>query len=130
MMLEKHIYVIDRGWMSYFTSGGVPEMHEEYVERLMCSISAIVEETKDKRIEELGERMAELAGQLHQFIDQHDNIEVVYPSGTFSARCVDYIQHLVNHGTYHRGNVTAMLRQLGHAGTPTDYGYYLYTLSQ
>ncbi|MFC0332820.1 DinB family protein [Paenibacillus sepulcri] len=28
---------------------------------------------------------------------------------------------LVNHGTYHRGNITAILRQLGHPGTPTDY---------
>ncbi|MFC5647988.1 DinB family protein [Paenibacillus solisilvae] len=87
-------------------------------------------DTKGKRIEELGLMMNDLAGRFRIFIEQHENIEVVYPSGAFNARCVDYIQHIVNHGTYHRGNVTAMLRQLGHPETMTDYGYYLYTLSQ
>ncbi len=30
------------------------------------------------------------------------------------------IQHVVNHGTYHRGQVVAMLRQLGAKGVSTD----------
>lgn len=30
------------------------------------------------------------------------------------------MQHLVNHGSYHRGQVTAMLRQLGQKGVSTD----------
>jgi len=30
------------------------------------------------------------------------------------------MQHLVNHGTYHRGQVTAFLRQLGHKAVPLD----------
>jgi uncharacterized damage-inducible protein DinB len=30
------------------------------------------------------------------------------------------IQHVVNHGTYHRGQVTTMLRQLGTKGVGTD----------
>lgn len=31
------------------------------------------------------------------------------------------LQHLVNHGTYHRGQVTSMLRQLGAEPRPTDF---------
>lgn len=38
----------------------------------------------------------------------------------------DLIHHVVNHGTYHRGNVTAMLRQQGEQGVPTDYVYFLF----
>jgi uncharacterized damage-inducible protein DinB len=34
------------------------------------------------------------------------------------------MQHGVLHGPYHRGNITAMLHQLGHCGIPTDYGVY------
>jgi len=30
------------------------------------------------------------------------------------------MQHVVNHGTYHRGQVIAMLRQLGAKGVATD----------
>jgi uncharacterized damage-inducible protein DinB len=33
--------------------------------------------------------------------------------------------HLVNHGTYHRGQITTMLRQLGYSPASTDlHGYY------
>jgi uncharacterized damage-inducible protein DinB len=36
------------------------------------------------------------------------------------------ILHLVNHGTYHRGQITTMLRQLGHECVSTDLNaYYL-----
>ena len=30
------------------------------------------------------------------------------------------LRHVVNHGTYHRGQVMTMLRQLGHKAVPTD----------
>lgn len=125
-----HIYVIDHGWLSFFTAGGVTDMSAEYLSQLKNNIDSVVAETKGKRIEELGQMMGDLAEQFRIFIGQLEDIEVIYPSGAFEARCLDYIQHMVNHGTYHRGNVTAMLRQLELPGTPTDYGFYLYTLSQ
>lgn len=125
-----HIYVVDRGWLSFFEAGGVTEISAEYLERLKDSIDTMVAETAGKRIEELEQMMNGLASQFRVFVEQHEDIEAIYPSGGFNSRCIDYIQHIVNHGTYHRGNVTAMLRQLGHPGTPTDYGFYLYTLSQ
>ena len=35
------------------------------------------------------------------------------------------LQHLANHGTYHRGQVATMLRQLGSKATSTDLiGFY------
>lgn len=38
----------------------------------------------------------------------------------FSNPMAQMLQHLVNHGTYHRGQVTTMLRQLGAAPLATD----------
>ncbi|MEZ5057632.1 MAG: DinB family protein [Saprospiraceae bacterium] len=36
-----------------------------------------------------------------------------------------FIQHLMNHGTYHRGQITAIGRNLGFEDAPmTDYNYY------
>jgi uncharacterized damage-inducible protein DinB len=34
------------------------------------------------------------------------------------------LQHLVNHGTYHRGQVATMLRQLGSKAESTDLIFY------
>ena len=38
----------------------------------------------------------------------------------FSDRMWQMLQHLVNHGTYHRGQITTMLRQLGATPVATD----------
>lgn len=38
----------------------------------------------------------------------------------FVSRLGDMMRHVVNHSTYHRGQVTTMLRQLGAAAPPTD----------
>jgi uncharacterized damage-inducible protein DinB len=43
----------------------------------------------------------------------------------FTNQLEDLLQHLVNHGTYHRGNISAMLRQQGYPGHSTDYIYFL-----
>ncbi|MGF2618331.1 hypothetical protein FZC84_13245 [Rossellomorea vietnamensis] len=71
---------------------------------------------------------------LHQEIERfisesYDfNREVRYSTSTgeeFTNNEEELLQHLVNHGTYHRGNISAMLRQQGYAGHSTDYIYYL-----
>lgn len=125
-----HIYVIDCNWLTFLSRGGVTDMSAEYVQELKETTDRLAAATEGKRIEELGQMMNELGERFKAFIANLENLEALCPSGSFKARYIDFIQHLVNHGTYHRGNVTAMLRQIGHPGTPTDFGFYLYTLSQ
>jgi uncharacterized damage-inducible protein DinB len=44
---------------------------------------------------------------------------------SYRGKLSDIIRHVVNHGTYHRGQVTTMLRQLGEKATSTDLiAYY------
>ena len=44
---------------------------------------------------------------------------------THRNRRWETLQHLANHGTYHRGQITTMLRQLGSAAVSTDMiGFY------
>lgn len=74
---------------------------------------------------------ADLESQYHDFFSRQTDLEQTFTMqhpklGTLESTYADTILHVVNHGTYHRGNVTAMLRQLGHSGVPTDYMYYLY----
>ncbi|WP_238403164.1 DinB family protein [Paenibacillus mesophilus] len=105
-------------------------MSAEYFAELKETTNRLVEETKGRPIEELDRMMTRLSDRFRDYIAEYEDIEAICPSGEFKARYADFIQHLVNHGTYHRGNVTAMLRQLGHPGTPTDFGYYLYICNQ
>lgn len=39
------------------------------------------------------------------------------------------VRHVVNHSSYHRGQVTTMLRQLGHAAAATDLVLYFNTVA-
>jgi uncharacterized damage-inducible protein DinB len=43
----------------------------------------------------------------------------------FKNTVSELVQHVVNHGTYHRGNLSAMLRQLNSQTVATDYIYFL-----
>jgi uncharacterized damage-inducible protein DinB len=51
----------------------------------------------------------------------HQNLRGV----TFTNNINDIILHLVNHGTYHRGNIASMVREFGYKGTSTDYIQYV-----
>jgi uncharacterized damage-inducible protein DinB len=42
----------------------------------------------------------------------------------FSSPLVHLLRHVVNHSSYHRGQVVTMLRQLGHAAPATDLVIY------
>jgi uncharacterized damage-inducible protein DinB len=44
--------------------------------------------------------------------------------GTYSNPLWQSMQHVVNHGTYHRGQITTMLRQLGAAPILTDLMHF------
>lgn len=43
---------------------------------------------------------------------------------TFTQPLWQAVLHLVNHTTYHRGQVVSLLRQMGHAAPSTDLVYY------
>jgi len=116
-----HIYIIDKGWLSI--------LQKEYASDDYAIIKSRVEDLNsliaDDSIDELAARYKTLSDGLRSFIETSDrNTEAIFASVRMSY--ADVIQHVVNHGTYHRGNISAMLHQLGHKGVPTDYGLYLY----
>ncbi|HEX9485216.1 MAG TPA: DinB family protein, partial [Gemmatimonadaceae bacterium] len=45
--------------------------------------------------------------------------------GTYTYPLGDVLQHVVNHGTYHRGQIAHFLRQQGETPPSTDYLLYL-----
>jgi len=71
---------------------------------------------------ERGEFLASLtAERLQQPLDYRD-----LAGNAMRLPLVQSMQHVVNHGTYHRGQVTTMLRQLGATPVSTDMSrFYL-----
>ncbi|MEJ8545794.1 DinB family protein [Brevibacillus borstelensis] len=122
-----HIYTVDHVWLYAMAS--------ESFEKIREAVGRIPEETEGKSVEELEQLFRAVSDKYRQFLDSLPDLNAVnayrHPQyGTLEARHSDILQHVVNHGTYHRGNIAAMLRQQGYPGAPTDYVFYLYELSR
>ncbi|WP_235827856.1 DinB family protein [Brevibacillus migulae] len=122
-----HILMIDQVWL-YAIQG-------KSFEEIRTASGQLAGEAKGKGLDELERLYHSVKEKYLAYFDQQADLDahtsVSHPVyGTLQASYADLIQHVVNHGTYHRGNLTAMLRQMGHTGVPTDYIFYLYESSR
>ena len=107
-----HIFTIDQQWFKRF------------------NLKASTKNIEYKGIEETKEYFIELHENMIAFIENYyDSLqEVEYKNSkgdSFKNSIDELIRHITNHGTYHRGNISTMIRQLGFEGTATDYIYFL-----
>jgi uncharacterized damage-inducible protein DinB len=111
-----HMYGAEWVWLERFegrTPAGFPDTAEfDDIEKLKASWS------------ELEQRMLNFVRGLKQ--EDLDRV-MQYKTmkfGVYSNPLWQSMQHVVNHGTYHRGQVTTMLRQLGAEPILTDLMHY------
>ncbi len=77
-------------------------------------------------------RWAEVEGEVRPFVARLTDADLErvvngrFTSGaTFAIPLGDLLIHLVNHGTYHRGQVTTLIRQLGFTPAPVDWTVFV-----
>lgn len=121
-----HIYTGDTIWL------GV--MRENSMEEVQVSITQAQEKTKNKSLEEMEKLFQHLSEEYQEFLnnksDLDKEISPEHPQfGRLDTHLSELVQHVVNHGTYHRGNLTAMIRQQGYTSVSNDYVFYLYEIS-
>jgi uncharacterized damage-inducible protein DinB len=117
-----HIYAVDKMWYLVLNGTGMPEALQATIP-LNGTILTSVDEYADI--------FAGLTEQYREWLSRHADLEQTIQLnnpyiGARQTSLAEIMLHLVNHGTYHRGNITTMLRQLGHASTMTDLILYLY----
>lgn len=113
-----HMYIIDTGWYEVLATPDYQPSKER--------IDKLSEETKGCSLEEIAALLAGIQAKFLAFVEMHNMNDTVFYWGMDFSYC-DIVQNVVNHGTYHRGNITTMLRQLGHESIQQDYSLYLYT---
>ncbi|MCY9398880.1 DinB family protein [Bacillus haynesii] len=122
-----HMCFADALWLKVIS--GAP--YEEAKETGM----RLKEELKGKKIDDFVSIFHDTALQYETYFenleDPDDEITIAHPAfGEIKTPISELLHHVVNHGTYHRGNISAMLRQMGEAGVLTDYVYYLLSMKQ
>ena len=83
-------------------------------------------------LRELKRQLAAIEAERASFLSERTDGDledvVSYRGGdgqAFALPLADLIRHVVNHSTYHRGQLATLLRQLGHTPPSTDFTRYL-----
>ncbi|MDR7002068.1 DinB family protein [Neobacillus niacini] len=118
-----HLYQVDFVWLGAIKGDPFEKIVEE--------VNRLKEENLERSLEKLENSYFQLGNKFREFKNSLENLDAIttlhHPSfGTLTTSYEELFQHVANHGTYHRGNITAMLSQLGYKGVPTDYIFYLY----
>ncbi|PAF20662.1 damage-inducible protein DinB [Terribacillus saccharophilus] len=118
-----HIYAVESVWYRVLNGARMQDALE------MCM--PLEKETLLHSADQFANDFAQLAEQYREWLRGQDDLDrtilLENPyAGTRQTRLSEIVLHVVNHGTYHRGNVSAMLRQLGHASTMNDYSLFWY----
>ncbi|WP_102272504.1 DinB family protein [Cytobacillus massiliigabonensis] len=118
-----HLYATDVTWLETMKGNSYQNTVTEVNRRKQEASEVSIDE-----LEGLYQALSEEYGRF--FAEQQDGEEIIITEHPRFGRAefvlADLIHHVVNHGTYHRGNISAMLHQQGEQGIPTDYIYYLF----
>lgn len=118
-----HIYLTDYAWFDIISGISMDEAME--------SSSELKEEVEKKSIEEMKKTFIDLYERnkaLLSTVDMEKVMVVDNPyAGSLETTISESVLHVVTHGSYHRGNIATMLRQMGHTSVMQDFGLYLYT---
>ncbi len=118
-----HMYAVERVWYDILSGSEMPDA--------LATSMPFEPHMQNYSVEQFAEAFAENARLYEEWITAQEDLErTVLLDNPYlfkrEVRVSDMVLQHVNHGTYHRGNISAMLRQLGHASTMTDYILYWY----
>jgi uncharacterized damage-inducible protein DinB len=111
-----HIYGAELVWLERFQGRSLPAMPD--VTQFQSAASL-----KEKWLEHEARLLAFVGGLKREDLER----EIAYKTfnfGVYRNPMWQSMQHVVNHGTYHRGQVTTLLRQLGAQPVLTDLMHY------
>ncbi|MBS4174655.1 DinB family protein [Bacillus sp. FJAT-49736] len=118
-----HTYRVDVSWLYVMMGKSFNEIMTlmgEVSEKIKTMTLADFENAYQSVANQYGEFFASLGYNDQPVMTDHPQF------GKLETTVSELVQHVSNHGTYHRGNITAMSRQLGYPGASTDYIFYLY----
>ncbi|WP_340032127.1 DinB family protein [Paenibacillus sp. FSL K6-1122] len=117
-----HIYTVDKMWYLVLTGTGMPEALQACI-----PLNSEIHGSVDEYFQCFTDLSAQYSEWLRGQADLEQTILLNNPfAGVRETSLSDIVIHVVNHGTYHRGNVSTMLRQLGYASIMNDYSLFWY----
>ncbi|MBS2967988.1 damage-inducible protein DinB [Metabacillus sp. KIGAM252] len=118
-----HIYVTEYLWLQ--------ALEGKEMAAAMEAAGKLREELGELSLDEIEKEFIEITAQFQSFFNLNPDLEKKIMlnnpfAGERETSLAEIIFHIINHGTYHRGNISAMLHQLDESSLMTDYVYYWY----
>ncbi|MED4162890.1 DinB family protein [Halalkalibacterium halodurans] len=118
-----HLYLVEYLWLDILEGKDMGVALEE--------VFQLQHETDALPLEELEAAYRTLSERFLSFLEKEENLErrILLNNpyvGERETSLAEIVLHAANHGTYHRGNISAMLHQLGDASVMTDFAFYMY----
>ncbi|MDQ0896569.1 DinB family protein [Paenibacillus sp. V4I7] len=119
-----HIYLVDACWLDILSGKSMKEA--------MADSAPLTAGVESKGMEEMEKLYVQISERFKTLLNQQENMEkrimLDNPyAGQRDTSLSEMVLQVVNHGTYHRGNITAMLRQMGYASVMTEYALFWYS---
>jgi uncharacterized damage-inducible protein DinB len=119
-----HIYLVDYAWFDIISGKSMNEA--------MASTNQLREQVETESIEEMKKIFLDLSERFKALLNSQEDIEKLIVvdnpyAGLLETSISESVLHVVTHGSYHRGNIAIMLRQMGHTSVMQDFGLYLYS---
>jgi uncharacterized damage-inducible protein DinB len=109
----QHIYYADRVWL---------------LRLQQAAIHGFEDPPPGPSFPQLGQVWPPLLDRLAAWVETAEPDAVIpfkfFSGEAFTLNVRQIVHHVVNHGTYHRGQIAAMLRQCGHKPPSTDLLFY------
>lgn len=118
-----HIYQVDYCWLRV--------LEGESMRDALVLTAPMREQAESAGIGELETLFLDLAGRYRDWFGRQDDLErTIVLDNPYTrireTKLSEIVLQVVNHGTYHRGNLATMLRQIGHTSTMSEYVLYWY----
>ncbi|MBT2733461.1 DinB family protein [Bacillus sp. ISL-7] len=118
-----HIFLTDYTWFDIISGKSMNEA--------MATTNQLREQVEMKSIKEMKGIFLDLSERYKALLDSQKDIEKLIVvdnpyAGLLETSISETVLHVVTHGSYHRGNIATMLRQMGHTSVMQDFGLYLF----
>jgi len=119
-----HIFAGEWGWLQYWKEASPDSV---FVAHMMARRKILFDPTAFPDIDSVRLKWVEVEKEQIEFVHvlTDERLERMIPVRTTQVRLIHLIQHVANHSTYHRGQISLMTRQLGAVPLATDFHVFM-----
>src|SRR5258707_9058074 len=119
-----HIIGVEWGWLTIWNE---PSLSSAFVTDLWARLGALFPPNTFPDVAAVQLRWAEVEREQVEFVNRvaNESLRRMLPVRETQISLAHLMQHLANHSTYHRGQISLMMRQLAAAPVATDFALFL-----